>query len=470
MTTGLARVTISAAERRVDVALPEHVPVAELLPELLRHAGEGLADDGERHGGWVLRRTDGTALSGGQGLAAQGVRDGEVLHLVAARAQWPELEYDDVVEAIAEGARRRGVGWTGAHTRIAAIVAAGLGLAVALIAVLRAGPGMPAMFATLGVAAPLTLAGVIAARAYGEPLAGTALAAYSLPYAFVAGALLVATGDPNGPVPGLAWIGAPELLVGSAALLLHGILGIVGVGAGRRVFAGAVIAGMLGALSALTGFVLSAEGVAAILVAVLVCGVGLLPLLAIRFGKLPMPPVTLPSGPAAAEGFTAAPSGYDAARERPDRAAVFAAVGRTEEWLTGMLLGHAVLATVAAVVLVTAGGLAGRVLVGVAAVALLLRSRLFVTVRQRVPLLAGGLASATVLGGWLAANGEVPAALAGFLTALVIIAAGTAYAKRAPGPYLGRAADLLDTALVVSVVPVACAVLGLYGRARGLLG
>jgi len=471
MTTGLARVTISAPERRVDVALPEHVPLAELLPELLRHAGEGLADDGERHGGWVLRRTDGTALSGGQGLAAQGVRDGEVLHLVAARAQWPELEYDDVVEAIAEGARRRGVGWTGAHTRITAIVAAGLGLTVALIAVLRAGPdSTPAMFVALGIAATLTLAGVIAARAYGDPLAGTALAAYSLPYAFVAGALLVATGDPTGPVPGVAWIGAPELLLASAAVLLHGVLGIVGVGAGRRVFAGAVTAGLLGALSALGGFVLSAGGVAAILVAVLVCGIGLLPLLAIRFGKLPMPPVTLPTGPAAAEGFTAAPSGYDAARERPDRAAVFAAVGRTEEWLTGMLLGHAVLATVAAVVLVEAGGLAGRVLVAVAAVALLLRSRLFLTVRQRVPLLAAGLAGATVLGAWLAMNGGVPAALAGFLIALVIITAGATYAKRAPGPYLGRAADLVDTALVVSVVPVACAVLGLYGRARGLLG
>src|SRR5262245_38651950 len=44
----LARVTVATALRRLDVALPEHLPVAELLPELLRHAGEGLADDGER--------------------------------------------------------------------------------------------------------------------------------------------------------------------------------------------------------------------------------------------------------------------------------------------------------------------------------------------------------------------------------------------------------------------------------------
>src|SRR3954454_17111221 len=102
MSVGLARVTISAPQRRVDVALPEHVPLAELLPDLLRHAGEGLADDGERHGGWLLRTVDGAALTPAQGLHPQGVRDGAVLHLVPARTEWPELEYDDVVEAIAD--------------------------------------------------------------------------------------------------------------------------------------------------------------------------------------------------------------------------------------------------------------------------------------------------------------------------------------------------------------------------------
>jgi len=52
----------------------------------------------------------------------------------------------------------------------------------------------------------------------------------------------------------------------------------------------------------------------------------------------------------------------------------------------------------------------------------------------------------------------------------VVVAAGATYSKREPGPYLGRAADILDTLMVVAVVPVACAVLGLYGRARGLVG
>jgi type VII secretion integral membrane protein EccD len=480
MTAGLARVTISAATRRVDVALPEHVPLAELLPEVLRHAGEGLADDGERHGGWVLRRTDGAALAGGQSLGQQDVRDGDVLHLVPARAQWPQLEYDDVVEAIAEGARRRGAGWAATNTRVASLVATGLVLGVGLVAAVHAGStSTPAMLSVLGAAATLTLAGVLASRAYGDARAGAALAGFSLPYAFVAGAMLVSSGDPAGPVPGLRWMGAPELLVASAALTLHGVLGLVGAGAGRRVFAAAVTAGLLGTLSALLALFLPTGGAAAVVSAALVCGVGVLPLLAIRLGELPVPPVTLPTGPEAAEGLTRSASprpSLDAARERPERGVVFAAVARTEELLTGMLIGHAAVAIAAALVLVLEGGVAGRILAGVSAAALTLRSRLFVSVRQRVPLLAAGFGSATVLALVLVvdAGGGAPMAPvavgAALVTGLVVVVAGSTYAQRPPGPYLGRVGDLLDTLLLVSVVPVACAVLGLYGAARGLLG
>ena len=158
MSVGLARVTISAPQRRIDVALPEHVPLVELLPEVLRHAGEGLADDGERHGGWLLRRTDGVALTTAQGLFPQGVRDGEVLHLVPAREEWPELEYDDVVEAIAEGARRRGTVWTPASTRTATLLSGALLLAFGLVAVLSAGSAWGgAAYVGLGVGLLLSM-------------------------------------------------------------------------------------------------------------------------------------------------------------------------------------------------------------------------------------------------------------------------------------------------------------------------
>lgn len=469
MTTGLARVTISTPQRRVDVALPEQVPLAELLPEVLRHAGDGLADDGERHGGWVLRRTDGAVLATAQALLPQGVRDGEVLHLVPARAEWPELEYDDVVEVIADGARRRGAAWSPRATRAATLAGAAVPLAVGLAAVLAAGPGQPAgwpVAVAAAVALLLVLAGTAASRAYGDGPAGAALGGYALPFAAAAGALAVRSGDPVGLAGPLRWVGGPELLAGAVGLLLGSVLGLLGVASRARIFVAGAATGAAGAAAALGGLLLDPAGTAAVLLAVLVFALGGLPLLALRLGKVPLPPVTLPAG-------TPGP-GPDGARDLPDRGRVHAAVARTEEVLTGLLLGHAVLAVAATTVLVGVGGPAGRLLAAVGCAVLLLRARLFVAVRHRVPAVAAGLAGYALLGAVLVRGGEPAARLAlavgGVLLALIAVAAGATYARRPVSPYLGRLADLADTALVVSVVPVACAVLDLYDRARGLLG
>ncbi|WP_306211164.1 type VII secretion integral membrane protein EccD [Actinoplanes sp. RD1] len=451
MSLGLARVTISAPRRRLDVALPEHVPLAELLPEVLRHAGEELADDGERHGGWVLRRTDGAPLTPAEALAAQGIRDGEVLYLRPARSGWPELEYDDVVEAIADEARRRSTTWTPGATRVATLAGAGVLLAVGALAVLAAGPewGLGAGVG-LGGAVLLTLAGTTASRAYGDRAAGAVLGGAALPYAFAGGSVLIPAG--SGPFPGLAWLDGPGLLTGAVALLLFSVLAGAGVAAVRRIFAAGVTAGLLAALAALTGLVTSAAGAAAVLMSVLVCGIGLLPVLAIRLGGVRAP----------------APVGPDDRPEggAPDRARVGVAVGRTEEALAGMLIGHAVTAAGAFVVL-AAGGTAARILAGLAVAALLLRSRLFVTVRQRVPLIAGGLIGLFALGTGLVRDaGPTVLLVAGaavVVLAVLVVAAGVAWSRRPPSPYLGRAADLLDSLAVIAVIPVACAVVGLYG-------
>ena len=444
ISTGLARVTISSPQRRVDVALPDTVPLADLLPELLAHAGDGLADEGERHGGWVLRRPDGTALSTAAGLADQDVRDGMILHLVAARTDWPELEYDDVVEAIAAGARRYGLGWSPRAGRCTALAVAGILLAVGLVAV----PRTHQVGLALAVAAVLIAVGVAVSRAYGQSDVGAALAGFGLPYAFVGG-LLAVDGSAD-----------DRLLVGSATLLLAGVVGALGVAHALRVFVGGATAGALGVTGAVVGLWTTAAGASAVVLVLLVTGVAAVPLLAIRFGKLPMPLVTVPG---------AAP---------PVRARIFAAVARTDEMLTGMLLGLAVAAVGACAVLVRTGGAVGMILVGVVGTTFLLRARLFVTVRQRLPLLGIGVAVVVLLAGsWLAGTpanadrrGAVVIVVALAATALLVGLAGSRYADTPPSPYLGRAADILDALCVVSVVPIACAILGLYGRMRGIVG
>ncbi len=457
--TGLTRVTISSPQRRVDVALPDGVPLAELLPELLEHAGEAMADNGERHGGWALRRADGTALSPGAALTTQGVRDGAVLHLVPARAEWPELEYDDVVEAIAAGARRYGVGWSGRASRVTALAVAGVALAAGLWAVLRSGPEwtVPAL-AALGVAAVLLLAGVVSSRAYGDVVAGAALCAYAMPYGFVGGLVLLAGSAPLSQVK--AW----HLLDGAVALLVTALLGAVGAAYALRLFVAGATAAVLGVFAGLLGFFAEASGAAAVVLTLLVTGIAAVPLLAIRFGKLPMPVVTLPSD-TAASGRALPP--------QPERDRVFAGVARTDEMLTGILLGFGVAALVSSAILVRSTGIAGRLLVGVAAAAFLLRARLFVTVRHRVPLLAAGAGSygllAVALLGGHPSNANLALVAGLVLAALLVAAAGARYAGRAPSPYLGRAADLLDAICVVSVVPIACAVLNLFRLATGLI-
>jgi type VII secretion integral membrane protein EccD len=458
--TGLARVTISSPQRRVDVALPDGVPLAELLAEVLQHAGVGLADDGQRHGGWLLRRADGTALSPATGLANQGVRDGAVLHLVPARVRWPEPEYDDVVEAIAASARRYGLGWSAAATRATALAAAGLVLAVALVAVVRAGSAPVGLV----IAAALLTGGTAASRAYGDAVVGAALAGYGLPFAFAGGMLLG---------------GADGRLTGSAVGVLASALGGLGVAHGLRLFVAGGTAGVLGVLGALLTIVTTTAGAAAALLALLVTGVAAVPLLAIRLGRLPMPVLSPPSEAGRSEtgsreaGRSETGPG-EAGQRPPGRALVFAAVVRTDEMLTGMLIGFALAASVAFWVLAKSGDPSGRVLVGVAAVALLLRARLFVTVRQRLPLLGAGLAGFALLALALVGPGAAPpnAVLAVVLVgaALVVAIGGARYATRTPSPYLGRAADIVDTLCVVSVVPVACAVLGFYGLARGIAG
>ena len=51
----------------------------------------------------------------------------------------------------------------------------------------------------------------------------------------------------------------------------------------------------------------------------------------------------------------------------------------------------------------------------------------------------------------------------GLLMAMGTVAAGATWSRKAPSPYLGRAADLLDGLAVIAVIPVACSVVGLYG-------
>ncbi|MEN3610555.1 type VII secretion integral membrane protein EccD [Plantactinospora sp. ZYX-F-223] len=457
--TGLVRVTVAAPARRIDLALPERSPLAELLPALLTHAGESLADAGVGAGGWALRRVDGTTLEPARTLAGHRVRDGEVLYLTHARTDWPELEYDDLVDAIATGSARLGGAWGPAHTRAAGLGVGALAALLCLVAVLRAGPPWsgPAGWA-LGTAGLLLAVGVVLARAAGDAGGGVVSALVALPLAVAGGGLALA-GD-----RALTALGAPHLLTAGAALLLASIVGLLGVVDRAALFVAGATAGLFGVIG---GWLTTLEALEAHETAALVAGLGLafspvLAPLSIRLSRVPMP--VLPRVAA------------DLVRDdpQPPRTAVYAAVLRADSLLTGMVAGLALAAAVCQVLLVRAGGAAATILVTVLTIGFLLRARLYPIGRQRLPLLLPGLTGAVSLatGPLMADRSDLLAVtgpvllLAGGLVALLAVV----YSVRRPGPYLGRYAELLEVLVVLAVLPVVCSVLGLYGYVRGLGG
>ncbi|GAA3386889.1 type VII secretion integral membrane protein EccD [Cryptosporangium minutisporangium] len=436
---GLARVTLAAPRRRVDLALPEAPALAELLPVLLRHAGEGLADDGQAHGGWSLRRADGEPLDPEKPLAAQNVRDGEVLHLVPRRTEWPEPDYDDLADAVAAGARRQGRAWTPATTRVAGLVAAAGLLLAGLAAMLYSGLTTGAVgVVLLALAVLLAALGGVVSRVLSDSVAGAVVAGVGLPYAF---------------------FGGGDLLVGSAGLILVAVVGYVAVGDVGFLFVGGIVAGLFGVLGGLLPYLgTGVAGAAAVVVGLALLIVPVLPLVALRLGRVPLP--TLPRS---ADELMA-----DAA-PMPGRRAVYAAVARSDDVLTGALLGVSVTIGVGSVVLgwtpESRLDPTAAALVVVVASALLLRARLLATIRQRVPLLVAGF---TGLGVVVFGLGDAVGPPVLLLAAGVALAAGLAYSRRPPSPYLGRLAELLDVGLVLAVVPLVCGVLGLFGYVRSL--
>lgn len=454
----LVKVTIRTPTRGIDVALPADVPVAELLSYLLRHAGEDAADAGERHAGWLLRRPTGEQLDPDRPLAAQRVLDGELLQLVPGQQEWPEPEYDDLVETIASGARRYGRSWGGAATRRCGLALAGaILLAGTLVTPLFQPPWRSPGLVLLAAGTLLLAAGVVVARAVPDARAGAVFAGCGLPYA-VLGGYLVAAPD----TAGITEFGAPQLLLAMVAAVVFGLAGYLGVAALPRVFAAAITVGLLGGVGAFAGELLASDGAAAVTLTV---GIGLLPgypLLAIRLGRLPVP--RLPQRPADLLADQPAPA-------TPD---VFDAAARTDELLTGILIGLSVVGVAGGAVLTVHDGLSPQLLLAATGLALLLRARLFPIPRQRLPLLLAGVLVLALLVARYPVTAGGNAELAGALvlvvgSALLVGYAGVAYSRAPASPTLGRIADIADVLAVLALVPLTCYLTGFFSYVQSLL-
>ena len=411
--------------RTVDVAVSAQTPIGALLPAV--NDAVQLWPPAEDNRRWRLERPIGGPLDDSMSLEANGVRDGELLVLVAAHA--PTLraagrEPARVVASAGKPARECGGRLREAVCTWAVLVAAAAltwsGLtthAVGHLIVAACGACVVCWTALLGRRSTL-------------PLAGAALAA-------AAGFLAV----PSGPA-------APNVFLAATAAFAVAVVMTRLSGRPSAVLTATATCSAL--IAAVTGTAVLAALPAAIIGAAL--GTGALGLLALA------PRIAIPL------------SGLSPRRD--DRPPVDdSRADDAHAILTGLVAGAAVAVGVG-MIQVALGclraevpSLAGIAFTCVAGLVMLLRTRTYVDTSRRIILAIGGLLSTTAA--LIVAVSGAPgyscwiAATAGALGLAVL-------RHRKLTPLTKRAVDLIDYAALTAVVPLACWIIGVYALAREL--
>lgn len=456
-TTVFSRVTVVAPRTRIDVALPADVAIADIQPMLLDMAKEATPDGGARHGGWCLARLGEGPLDPSRTLASLGVVDGDLLQLRRRSENPPPPLYDDVVDAIAESQPASFRPWTKETAHRIGHTAAVLALLAAAVAVLLSGPlaggtnGIGAAIAA-GVTAILAVTvGATVAHAYAAPTTGVVIAAAGgLPMAFVSG-LYVVPGSP----------GRANLLLACVFVLIVAAGSIMVVGTGHTVFVAAGTTSGLGAIAFLIATLVAepTAGIAAGAAAAALAALSILPRITIQLAKLPLPSV---------------PRDADDLREDsgfPDFSVIERRTGLAHEYMTGMIIGCGIVAALSAVLAASGPGYWGVLEGGAVSAVLLLRGRTYANGAQAVALLLTGmLAAAGLLVGWLVESSPLNRLVLVFGVLIVAAAAtlviGIVFPEQRFSPVLRRSVDVLEALLIVSVLPLALAVMNLYSNVR----
>lgn len=445
------RVTVVTPTARVDVALPLESTVAELLPQLMSLSG---VEDARSGGGWSLSRLGGAALETGLTVSAAGVRDGEVLYLRPRGTVGAPLLFDDVVDAIASAAERPRSAWSSGHARLASLVAAGLALALAGIALFLSAPKhSTAALTCAGLALVLVVVGGALGRAYSDSAAGVACGLAGLVPAYLAGA---ATPSDVQVYP----IGAKTVALGLVAVTVYSVLAAVLIADRLPWWAFLIAASAVGAAGSAVVLINDARPASAAAVCLglaLVSGF-YLPMFSLRLSRLPLPRV-----PADVEAF------------RVDEQSTLGpeVVDQTDEaagLLSGLLAATGVIVAGSVLVLLHDGRSIALWLAGVAGLATLLRSRGYAAAAPRLVLLAAGGLALGLLAAEQLQHGDDSRQLIVAAVAAVAGVLGLAFAGRTArgrtSPYWTRLLDWAEVASMIAVLPLAAGVIGLYSAVR----
>ncbi|WP_051385535.1 type VII secretion integral membrane protein EccD [Actinokineospora inagensis] len=441
----MCRLTICGPASRVELAVPAHVPLADLMPTVLGHLDPALATTGLAHGGWVLQRLGEPPLDEDQGTAALGLYDGDLLHLRPRDALLPLVDFDDLVDGIHTGLSTRDDVWRPAYTR--RVFVALMGLAV-VAGVVTAGAN-PIYAGSL--AAVLLAAAATASRALGDRVSALVLAGVG-----VVSAALAGLGVPTGEHPLGGLMTGPGVMAGAAAATVAVVIARVAVGGRDALFIAVGLATLLatigGGVATATGWGSAAASSVALVVALILIRVA--PLTAAKLAGLQVDQVPT----SAAE--------FQQDLDPQPSATVLDSANRADAYLTAFFVALGTVSAVSMVILAMNDKWDAKTLTGVAAALLLLHARELTAIAHRlaslVPALMG-LFSLLLVGIADVSQQFHPLVLGG----LVVVAGLTLVgAHLTPGrklvPMWGRWGDLLHWATALAVIPLALSVMGVY--------
>jgi WXG100 protein secretion system (Wss), protein YukD len=153
--TDVCRVSIQLGGTQADIALPDHIPVGQLMPSvcdvLSRPPGEAPT---------CLHLPGQPPLDLSMTLSEQGIRDGALLVLAPVADPPPRAPVVHATDAVEQAAAERTRGWTAQATRLAALLAATAMAGVTGLVAVPGGIGTPSLL--LGTAAAAAAAAISA--------------------------------------------------------------------------------------------------------------------------------------------------------------------------------------------------------------------------------------------------------------------------------------------------------------------
>jgi len=450
----MCRLTIYGPDSRVELAVPAHVPISDLMPTVLGHLDPSLATSGLGHDGWVLQRLGESPLDEDKGTAAAGIFDGDVLHLRPRADQLPVADFDDLVDGVHTGLSARADRWRPELTRRACVALAVLCGLVSLLIVVDGTTGTGTAIGAGALGVVLLGAAVGLGRLLGDRVTAVAFAATGVVAIGVAGLAMPAAGA------GVSdWFTGPGVLAATVAVAVAAVVARLMLDVGKPVFLAVTGGGVLVAAGATLGVLtdLGGPATAASVLAVCLVLTRVAPQLAGWLSGLVAEPV--PTTPEEfQQGLDPLPS-----KKVLDQAAL------ADVHLTAFLAVLGAVSTGALLVVVSAPRWDTVTLTAVVAALLLLHARELTGLWHRLAALAPAVVALVMLViGWAA--GLAPLGELGVLIGLLALAGfAVAGAQLLPGrrlvPRWGRVGDILQWLCALAVVPLLLSVAGVYGLA-----